>query len=552
MNENNNARKKFIKLFEQVCNDNINKTAVVYLLDDGSKKTFSYNEVHTQAKEMADNLRNSGLLPGDRAALLSVLSPYCYITYFAFVYAGLTAIIIDPQLPEQEKDRFLANADIRGIVASETLYEVYAKRFDEEMPVLNIKNGQAFNEKSLCLELPNTPDPDLDAAAILYSSGTTSQAKGVIIGFEQQLRAAKIDLEFVGTNNIQWLGVYPFFHISGLSSALAILLGGLEIGLIENVTPLKLQQAFQRYRPNTFALVPKVFDVFEERIREAVTAKGVVIKNILFTLMRFSGFIRKHLGLNIGKYLFKSINKQLFGGRMIFLGVGGGLSNPKTLEFFYQLGYVWFNMYASTEANVPITATTHKDRYPINSSGRIDRFPNIHIKICSPNVSGEGEILVKSDLLMKGYFREPELTAAAFDEYGYFKTGDLGYINKKNELIISGRVKETIYLHSGEKISPDDIEQLYYEICKPTVFACAGVPSKAGNFDTAHLFIEKGEMSKVDTEALAKRILAFSAEASGNYHISKVHFIDKLPMTSIGKVKRFELQKIELANREEE
>jgi long-chain acyl-CoA synthetase len=540
------GREKLTSLFEKVCNECGDKTAVKYLLDNGEEKLFSFNAIQQAVKELTNNLVLCGLRPGDRAAILSTLSPYCYITYFAFVYAGLTAVVIDPQLPETEKDRLLANADIRGVVASASQYETYAKRFETITPVLNIESGQEFDENISRPAMESTPDPDMDAAAILYSSGTTSQAKGVVIGFEGQLKAIHIDLEFVGTNNIQWLEVYPFFHISGLSSFLAIMLNGAEIGLLDNMTAVKLQQSFQIYRPNTFAMVPKVYEVFEAKIREAIHSKGQAIEAVLFLLMRFCGFIRKHLHINFGKILFKSINKQVFGGRMIFLGVGGGLSNPKNILFFLNLGYVWFNMYASTEANVPMTSTTWQDNFPVGSSGRVDRFPNIHIKIDNPDTSGIGEILIKSDLMMKGYFREPELTAAAF-ENGYFKTGDLGYINRKNELVIMGRAKESIFLHTGEKVSPEDIEAIYSEVFNSSVaFSCCGVPDEDG-YDTAHLFVEKGNLSVSDMEKIKKRVFDFSSGIKSNYTVSSVHFIERLPMTSIGKVKRFELQKLALA-----
>ncbi|MDR2586501.1 MAG: acyl--CoA ligase [Prevotellaceae bacterium] len=546
MNNSNNGRCNFIKHFEIICDSNKDKTAVTYMLENGDKDLFSFKSLREKSKNLAEKLKGAGLIPGDRVAILSVLSPYCYISYFAFAYAGLTSVIIDPQLPKQEKDRLLENADIRGIITSEAQYEEYTNRFDKDMPVINIKDGCFYSNIERSPKNP-TSDPDIDAAAILYSSGTTSQAKGVVIGFEQQLKAIFLDLEFVGTNKIRWLEVYPFFHISGLSSSLAILLNGAEIGLIENVSAVKLQQAFQKYRPNTFALVPKVFEVFEGKIKDAINTKGHFVAGILFALMKLSGFTRKHFNVNIGKKLFRSVNKQVFGGNMIYLGVGGGLSNPKTIEFFYQLGYVWFNMYASTEANVPITSVTYKDKYPVYSSGRVDRFEGINIKIHEPDKDGIGEIRVKTVLIMKGYFRDPELTTAAFDEDGYFKTGDLGYVNKKNELIITGRAKEIIYLHNGEKVSPEDIERYYKEIIGELPFACAGVLSKNRGFDITHLFIERNELTANEQKELIDKLVNYSSNTSPLYQVSDIHFIDKLPMTSIGKVKRFQLRDIALS-----
>ena len=150
---------------------------------------------------------------------------------------------------------------------------------------------------------------------------------------------------------------------------------------------------------------------------------------------------------------------------------------------------------------------------------------------------------------MKGYFRDEELTKSAFDENGYFKTGDLGYIDKKNNLHITGRLKEVIILHTGKKVAPFDVDSLYGKLNPSVSMACVGVPNEGGTYDEIHLFIEKGDLSEDTQREVKKQIIAFSSDTSTIYQISKIHFIDKLPTTSVGKVKRFKLKEIALAER---
>ncbi|MCL2722775.1 MAG: acyl--CoA ligase, partial [Treponema sp.] len=196
---------------------------------------------------------------------------------------------------------------------------------------------------------------------------------------------------------------------------------------------------------------------------------------------------------------------------------------------------------------VPATSTGDFDNYPVGNEGNINRFEGISIIIDNPNELGIGEILIKSVLMMKGYFRDQELTISAFNKQGYYKTGDLGYIDKKNNLHVTGRIKEAIMLHTGKKVAPSDVDDLYSKLCPDTPIASCGVPYRDGMHDEIHLFVEKSELSEEEQLSLKNRIMEFSAETSTLYQIAAIHFINKLPITSVGKVKRFQLKEIALA-----
>lgn len=216
------------------------------------------------------------------------------------------------------------------------------------------------------------------------------------------------------------------------------------------------------------------------------------------------------------------------------------LSVKHQRQSFLDLGLNWANIYALTESGLPATMTGIKDKYPVLTAGSMKHNPEIEIAIHNKDFEGIGEIYVKSDLIMKEYFREPELTKAAFDK-GYFKTGDYGYVDDKGYLYITGRMKESILLHNGKKVSPSDIDEYYGKLCPGIMIASCGVGKDA--FDEIHLFIQTAEMEKEKlTEATEK--IEEQSKRNSLYQIKQIHFIDKIPVTSVGKVKRYQLVKL--------
>lgn len=273
---------------------------------------------------------------------------------------------------------------------------------------------------------------------------------------------------------------------------------------------------------------------------KAVHEKGPIIEKCIYGLLSLSKSLRKRFGLKIGKYLLKPITRQIFGKNIYGLAVVGTICKPKTAELFLNLGLEWANMYATTETNAPITSTGIRDFYPVNSVGNVNRYKDIKIKIEKPDIDGKGEIYVKTPLIMKGYFKEPELTRDAFDK-GYFKTGDLGYINKEGYLFVCGRLKETIMLHNGEKVAASDIDNLYQSVCPDILIASYGVPNNE-NYDEIHLFIEEMAHSESAIDIAICKLSQKSAETNSTYKVKEIHRIDKIPVTSVGKVKRYLLK----------
>ena len=192
-------------------------------------------------------------------------------------------------------------------------------------------------------------------------------------------------------------------------------------------------QGFQKYNPNTFGMVPKVYETIQKKIIDSIKEKGILEK-----IIRLCGWIKKKSNLKLGNVFLKKIQVQVFGGNMKYLCVGGGKCSMEVSEFFQNMGYYWMNTYASTEMNLPMITTTVKDRFPLDSVGKITAFPEISVRIQNPDTNGIGEVQIKTPCHMKGYFRDEKATEEAYEE-GYFKTGDLGYCDSEGYLYITGR-----------------------------------------------------------------------------------------------------------------
>ena len=526
-------QEKFAEKIKSVCEKYKDKTFITYMKEDDSEENWTYKDFWKQTKERVLAYKNSPIRKGNRILVMAPLSPYVYAAVTALAVFGAVSVIINPELPEEELDFFVRKSEIRGIVCDAEIYRNYAHKWEKEYPVFDIKTSGLFINRTY----PWTPseDRDLDVLTIVYSSGTTSEPKGVMITYEAQMKSAELLLRAFGTNDIRYLLVFPMFHVSGFSTFFALFLGGAQIGLLENANSVRLMQGFQKYNPNTFGMVPKVYETIQKKIMDSIKEKEVLEK-----IIRLCGWIKRKSNLNLGKVFLKKIHVQVFGGNMKYLCVGGGKCSKEVSGFFQNMGYYWMNIYASTEMNLPMITTTVKDRFPSDSVGKITAFPEISVRIQNPDANGIGEVQIKTPCHMKGYFRDEKATEEAYEE-GYFKTGDLGYCDSEGYLYITGRSKESIHLRNGEKISPEQMENLYAGyLPENAVAACVGVPIVDAGYDEVVFFVEKSSVK--DTGLFKEKIKERSKELGGDYRIDEVRFVEKIPLSSIGKVQRYKLR----------
>lgn len=521
------------------------KTAITYITENGINIIFSFKDVYNIIVETQSVLQKGGVVCGDRAAIITPHSPYGVMAGLALAYSNITAVMIDASLPIEEICRLLEFSDVRTLFTTKDLYGKIPPELTENIPCFELGRDNTvdkFIEGSIeTVSISETVDKDTDVIAVIFSSGTTDKMKGIMVTYHSVIRARDVFADLAGLEDyMTYLLVLPFNHIAGFTGAMTYFLSGCELGFIENVNSTKLAEGLKKFQPYYFAMIPKVYEAIEQKIRTQINNKGKATKIFVYSLMKLSGFLRKHFGINIGRKIFKKITSATFGKNIFGIGTGASPCKALTTRFFLDLGLEWANLYATTETNVPITATGVHDKYPVGTVGKVNRHNGIKIHIKNPDKNGIGEICVKSDLIMKGYFREPELTIKAF-ENDYFKTGDYGFIDKNSYLYITGRIKESIVLKNGKKVSPTDVDSYYNSRLNGIFFASCGIETVDG-YDEIHMYIQNEDYSELKQKNIYDELTLLSNSAPQMYQLSEIHFVDKIPITSIGKVKRFVLK----------
>lgn len=538
---NNYTYFEFCELFAKNCNKFRFKNAVIDLKDN---RCYTFDQIFCTAQEVQKMLGRLGVKAHSRVAVISQHSPYSVICNICLAYAGLTAVLLDANLPVDELNNLIEFSAVSAFFVSPEMYSKIEKRLLVDVPVLIIQSDLQYElvEKSYNGIKPSQEEIEEDVIAIIYSSGTTETMKGIKITYLSIVRACEYMIHYTNLcSTATFLNVLPSNHIAGYSSSISAFLSGAEMGFAADLSPLGLAQAFQLYNPTNFIMVPQVYEIIMRKIYSAINSKPLFIKLYAEIILCFSRNIRKITGIKL-RVLTKPIWKAALGSKMKICGCGTAPCHPEIMAFYLNLGIDFVNVYGSTETGFPITATNCNDKYTCNGAGNVFQFSEIQVKIFNPDEAGIGEIRVKSVLMMKGYFRDAKKTNDAFDENGFFMTGDSGYIDNAGNLFITGRIKEAILLKNGKKVSPSVVDEIYQNICGDVFVASVGVPCENNSYDEIHLFIQKKGIDNDRILYAIEKIKERSPKIDLMYRINALHIIEEIPVTSVGKIKRYMLK----------
>lgn len=283
---------------------------------------------------------------------------------------------------------------------------------------------------------------------LVYTSGTTGMAKGVMLSEHNLVNSVYHGLR-VSTVYERCLSVLPYHHTyEAVSGLLVSLHHHSTICINENLKTV--QKNLQLYKPDYVYLVPAFVEVFYKKIWS--NAKQAGKEKALKTLIKISNFLRK-IGIDLRRKLFKSV-LDAFGGNLIKIVCGGAPIRAELGEFFDDIGINLINGYGITECSPLVSANRDYFNDPA-TVGSI--LPCCEVKIENKDEDGNGEILVKGDVVMMGYYKNPKLTEEVLKN-GWFNTGDYGRINEKGQLMITGRKKNLIVLDNGKNVFPEEIE----------------------------------------------------------------------------------------------
>ena len=373
---------------------------------------------------------------------------------------------IDKELTVQEIINVLKHSDTEVLFYAEK-YEKYIPQIKEEVP--NIKffigiNKKEDDENSLSYDkfkaegkkllkkgskiYTDMQDDENNLKLLVYTSGTTGNPKGVMLTEHNLMSVVYYGLQ-VADIKTKCLSVLPYHHTYEAVAGILVAIHKRACICINDSLKNVLKN-LQLYKPDYIYLVPAFTEVFYKNIW--ATAQKTGKDKMLKIIIPISNALRK-IGIDLRGVLFKSVHKA-FGGNLREIVCGGAPIRPEIGKFFNDIGITLLNGYGITECS-PLVSV---NRLQFNDSSTVGVvLPCCEIKLENVTPDGDGEICVKGDIVMKGYYKEPEKTDRVLKD-GWFNTEDYGYINKKGQLVISGRKKNLIVLDNGKNVFPEEIE----------------------------------------------------------------------------------------------
>jgi len=558
---------------------------------------------------MSESVANwlSTRVPRDaRVAILAANHPRWVAAYLGIIAAGRTAVPLDTAFHADQVKKLLIDSgasllfcDVKhlpvamnaveglniALVMTSAAAELVEANVTVASPALRTertergeRGTQTLTEQGSTLQITESFAADLDSifaagpagfqpivpaesdlAALLYTSGTTADPKGVMLTHANLVGEANSVLAVMKIGPADaLLGILPMFHVLAQMANLFLpLFNGARVVYLETLNTTELLRALQERDITAFCVVPQFFYLIHERIFKELNKRGKFTLSLVRTLMAFNRGLRR-VGVNAGKLFFGKIHAT-FGARMRYLVTGGSRFDLAVARDFYSFGIDVLNAYGLTETSGGAFINPPGQSIVFGSVG--PPFPGVEARIVEarstdpqPAEDGApraGEIAIRGAIVMKGYWNRPQATAEVLRD-GWLYTGDLGYFDSAGNLFITGRRKEVIVLANGKNVYPEEIEVHYLqapyikEICVMALETRSGDPTSerlhavvVPNFERLRerKIVNSKEAIRLDIEALSHKIA--STKRLGSYDIWQ----EDLPRTTTRKLKRFQIEK---------
>ncbi len=437
---------------------------------DPEEQSFTYNEALEAIQRTASYLHSQNLKKGDRVALTGKNSPEWAIAYLGILFAGGVVVPLDYQLKNDHLEELIAFVEAKMLFVDSEKYDDLARKGKGKV---RKRISLAPENQNYILDLPESSGGEVgiqadehDLSAILFTSGTTGNFKGVMLthhNFVSDCFLAQANMNIFSSD--VFYALLPIHHAyTMLAVFLEAISVGAEIVFAKRLAVAQILKELKQGQVTMFLAIPMLFNKMLKGLMRGVREKGAVVYGVVRALMVFSGGIKKLTGLNPGKVLFKGLLAKLSLDTNRICICGGGPLPSATFRQFNQLGIDFVQGYGLTETS-PILTLNPVDRYKEASVGQI--IPEVEMKILDPDERGIGEIAVRGPMAMQGYFRNEAATAESFTDDGWLRTGDVGYMDGENYLYLTGRKKSLIVTEGGKNVFPEEIEdhfQLYDEI----------------------------------------------------------------------------------------
>ncbi len=533
-------QKTLFDYFARIVKKFPSKTALIYRKGEGI--SITYKQILDQAQKLAQILVNHGVKQQSRVAILIPNQPQWPIAFWAVQAAGAVAVPLDVKLKEDELKRILdfispsaiftlttLAKEFRGALQSIPKDNILLLDAPDMIGISSIENFKPLTKMTL------DPNAWMKPAAIFFTSGTTATPKGVMLTHHNLLSnvEAIIKLKLAKKNDV-YISLLPLHHTYSFTTTCLIpLLTGATISYPTALNSDELLSCLKETKVTIFTGVPQLLAIIHNNIQAKIDKLPLQTKNNLYYLTKFLWKIRKTTGINLSWLLYRKMHAK-FGNIRLIINGAAHLEN-KFLEAFWRWGFTVIEGYGLTETS-PIATLNLPGKNLFGSAGI--PLPGVTIKIISPDAQKRGEIAIQGPNVMAGYFNLPQETEKKIID-GWLMTGDLGYLDKKCFLHITGRKDDIIVLGTGKKVNPEEMEKYYSlspyikEIC---VFArehlsAIVVPNEE------YLISHKQDNN---FESIIKDELTRLSKGLPEYkHLTGVFFSQNhLPRTALGKIMR--------------
>ncbi|MGE5279275.1 MAG: AMP-dependent synthetase/ligase [Deltaproteobacteria bacterium] len=525
---------------------------------DGSFRKLSYVGLGRKAVDISSALIKFGLQKGDRVAVFSESRPEWAAVFFAVVSCGGIVVPLDVKLSPAEIAFILNDSGARFVFVSAKLADIMAGcrgscpsvekviGLDGREPPCDAALGDFAHAQGEQKYNPIYPD---DEAMIVYTSGTTGTAKGVVLTYRSLLfEVVRLNGYIHFSSRDRFVSILPLNHMLEITGGLiAPLYAGATITYCDSIKPANILGLMQETRATSMVCVPLVLKMFHEAILKKAQKAPPFRRRLFFFFLGLSRWLAR-FGVRPGRLLFRGVHRA-FGGRLRCFISGGAPLDPYVEEDFWAMGFNVLQGYGLTETSPVITVNTFRET----------KFASVGIPLEGVEVrilpregvpQGEGEIVVRGPNVMRGYYKQPEKTQEVLRD-GWFYTGDIGRLDKDGFLYVTGRIKSMIVLGAGKKVFPEEIEEvmgkspLIKEICVVGRQATSGL--KAGTEEVCAAIVPNEERfmdhERKDASLMKARLKAEIGRLSANLaeykRISDFIVVSgELPKTTTRKIKR--------------
>ena len=506
------------------------KLAFKYKGKDDRIVQVTYKQFREDIDELGTALASIGMQ--DKHIAMIGENSYKWLTVYLTVLQSTGVFVpIDKELTVKEIINVLKHSDSEVLFYSER-YEKWIAEIKEAVPNIKFFIGldrkvdegnelsyELFKEKGRReLNKGNTTYTDLQddenkLKLLVYTSGTTGAPKGVMLTEHNLISVVNYGLQ-VADIKTRCLSVLPYHHTYEAVAGILVALHKRACICINDSLKNVLKN-LQLYKPDYIYLVPAFTEIFYKKIWSNAQETGK--DKILKIMIPVSNGLRK-IGIDLRGVLFKSIH-QAFGGNLREIVCGGAPIRPEIGKFFNDIGITLLNGYGITECS-PLVSV---NRLQFNDSSTVGVIlPCCEIKFENVTPDGDGEVCVKGDIVMQGYYKEPEKTARVLND-GWFNTEDYGRFNKKGQLIINGRKKNMIVLDNGKNVYPEEIENYILGIPYVQEVVVKGKKNEIGQETAliAEVFPNQDKVNELKIENLEERLKNDISEACKELPIYK-------------------------------